>query len=688
MWTEISTNKNKILMGVIYQPPGSDDNIWEYISQCIEEVLIDYGHDIIIVGDLNDNLLTDGNSTLQDIINNYGLTQVITEPTRITPTSQTLLDPIITNNEHFIESSGVLDPICSDHCPTYATVRFYTPNRTYKKHIWKYDNGDYDAMNTHFMNTNWDYMLHNNNLENAVKMVTEKIHTVASESIPNFDITIRPKDPPWITNTIRKQIRKRNRKHKKAKMTNRQEHWSSFRQQRNKVTAEIRKAKKEFPKKIARNLESNITPKKWWSLVNTLLRGNSPKCDIPTMLDGHSVISEDQEKAELFNDYFINQTHLDENCPTPLLTKKTNNSLLEIVLTEQDIIEAIQALKPGKSAGMDEIHNKVLKQCAQSLSYPLCELFNKSLREGIYPDLWKLANVVPIYKKGDRKDKKNYRPVSLLSCLGKLMERCVFKHLFKYLTTNNIITVLQSGFKPGDSTINQMIDIYHTIACAIDGKEVRSVFCDISKAFDRVWHRGLLSKLRSIGIRGKILIWMSSYLQHRKQRVVIHGQTSQFKELSAGVPQGSVLGPLLFIIFINDIVDDITCDIRLFADDTSLSIAVEDPKCAAKLLNEDLEKIHNWARKWLVSFNPAKTKTMTFSNKRVKVIHPPLEFGSTTLEQVTSHKHLGFVLSEDCKWKRHVDSICSKAGQGCQRSGKSQGKNIFSRSVKSQGISP
>ena len=664
IWTEVITNRNRFLLGVIYRPPDSDDITWEYMSQCLEEILIDYKYDIIIVGDLNDNLLNNGNSVLQAMINNYGLIQVITEPTRITPTSRTLLDPVITNNEHLIQSSGVLDPICSDHCPTYATLRFYKPNRTYRKHIWKYDDGDYASMNMHFLNTNWDHMLDTNNTEKAAELVAEKINNIAKENIPNSEITIRPKDPPWLTNSIRMHIRKRNRKHKRAKLTNRQEHWSAFRQQRNKVIAEIRKAKKEFPKKTARKLEGEITPKKWWAVVNTLLRGNSSKCDIPFILEGHLMISDDKEKAELFNDYFISQTRLDDSCPTPLLAKKTISNLTEIVLTEQEVIEAMQSLKPSKSAGIDEIHNRILKECAHSLCYPLCQLFNKSLHIGTYPELWKLANVVPIYKNGERHDKKNYRPISLLSCIGKLMERCVSKHILQYLIKNNIVTTLQSGFKPGDSTVNQMIDIYHTIASAIDnGKEVRSVFCDISKAFDRVWHQGLLSKLHSIGIRGKLLLWLQSYLQHRKQRVFIHGKTSQFKELSAGVPQGSVLGPLLFIIFINDIVEEITCNIRLFADDTSLSITVEDPESAARIINEDLNKIHAWATKWLVTFNPTKTKTVTFSTKRVKVDHPPLKFGGTTLEQVQSHKHLGIVLSADCKWKQHVDHICSKAGK-------------------------
>ena len=187
------------------------------------------------------------------------------------------------------------------------------------------------------------------------------------------------------------------------------------------------------------------------------------------------------------------------------------------------------------------------------------------------------------------------------------MERCVHKYLYNYVVSNQILTPLQSGFVSGDSSTFQLIHIYHHFCQAVDiGKEVRAVFCDISKALDRVWHRGLIHKLSGIGCSESILKWLSSYLTCRRQRVMLNGQTSGWASVLAGVPQGSILGPFLFLIYINDIVTNIGCSIRLFADDTSLYIVAECPNTAARLLNADLETIFKWANDWLVTFNANK----------------------------------------------------------------------------------
>lgn len=239
------------------------------------------------------------------------------------------------------------------------------------------------------------------------------------------------------------------------------------------------------------------------------------------------------------------------------------------------------------------MNNKILKELSQELTEPLCCLFNHSLLSGKVPSQWKLAHVCAVYKKGDPQDISNYRPISLLSTLSKVMEKIIHKHVFNFFLDNNTITSLQSGFVAKDSTVNQLTSIYHTFCQALDeGKEVRAVFCDISKAFDWVWHKGLIHKLSLTGISGNLLEWFKDYLSDRHQRVVLSGSTSNLLNINAGVPQGSILGPLLFIVYINDIVLDIQSIIRLFADDTSLYLIVENPTTAAEILNSDLSKIN------------------------------------------------------------------------------------------------
>ena len=194
-----------------------------------------------------------------------------------------------------------------------------------------------------------------------------------------------------------------------------------------------------------------------------------------------------------------------------------------------------------------------------------------------------------------------------------------------------------------------------------EGKEIRVVFCDISKAFDRVWHKGLIYKLKAIGIKGNLLNWIENYLSERKQRVVINNTNSDWREIKAGVPQGSILGPLFFLIFINDIIIDIQSNIKLFADDTSLYLIVDDPINTATILNSDLDKIHEWSRKWLVTFNAKKTETMIISRKSNKPHHPDLIMNNSHLLPVNEHKHLGLILSNDGSWHKHIDMIVKKA---------------------------
>ena len=280
--------------------------------------------------------------------------------------------------------------------------------------------------------------------------------------------------------------------------------------------------------------------------------------------------------------------------------------------------------------------------------YPICSLLNHSLRLGILPDIWKDALVCPIPKGGNAASVSNYRPISLLSCLEKVPERVIFKHLYNHFRDNNILSPLQSDFIPGDSTTNQLTSLYNTFCKALDsGKEVRVVFCDVSKAFDRVWHNGLLCKLRAAGISDSLLSWFSSYLSERRQRVILPGTQSDWNFIQAGVPQGSIIGPLLFLLYINDIVNDIGSNIRLFADDTSLFLVVDNPNTAAETLNADLGKITEWAKTWLVKFNPAKTESLLISRKVIQPVHPPLHMLNQQIKEVESHKHLGLYFSND-----------------------------------------
>ena len=298
----------------------------------------------------------------------------------------------------------------------------------------------------------------------------------------------------------------------------------------------------------------------------------------------------------MLNMYFASQSAIDDSNKTLPIPEPVQHTLESITITTQDVLDVFLHLDVSKACGPDLIIPLLLKEGSHILAHPYAVIFNRSLSQGYFPSSWKEANVTPIFKKDDKSQPSNYRPISLLSIVGKAMELCIHKYLYNYITVNGILTPLQSGIRYGDSTTNQLQHTYHTICEAVDkDKELRAVFCDISKAFDRVWHKGLLFKLRTIGCSDSIVNWFLSYLSNRRQQVVINGQAFDWASVLAGVPQGSILGPLLFLFFINVIVKHIGCSIRLFDDDTSFYIIVDCPLQAGQLLNRDLNVISIWA---------------------------------------------------------------------------------------------
>ena len=252
------------------------------------------------------------------------------------------------------------------------------------------------------------------------------------------------------------------------------------------------------------------------------------------------------------------------------------------------ILKIIRSSNPNKAHGLDDISIRMIKLCVDALLLPLKLIFENCLNQDLFPKMWKKANIVPVHKKNHKSLKQNYRPISLLQIFGKILEKLIFDTLYQHLDTNILLNLNQSGFRPGDSTINQLLSIVNSIFQAFDCNPtlgVRSVYLDISKTFERVWHEGLFYKMRRCCIYGKLLSLMQSFLAHRKQRTVLNDKTSKWGAVTAGVPQGSILGPPFFLIYINYLTDGLKCKVKLFADDTSIFIVVHDQNTAAENLN-------------------------------------------------------------------------------------------------------
>ena len=658
------------IFGTIYRADKSE-MYWDLLDISIANA-VDMEMDTIILGDFNLDLLSDNKTKLCYLEAAYGLNQLISEPTRITHQSRTLIDWILVTCPNKVRGAGVLDPICSDHCPVYVTIASdIQREKCYKRKIY-----DYSRANIANLKRDIEMIGNRLNLTEDIDILTSRLTDELLNScdanIPHRSVLIRPKDPLWMNNEIRHLIRKRNRQHKIAKISNRPSDWQLFRVLRNKVISSVRKAKKQHINRIDTAINESTGSKTWWKLVKSYLLKKSAKKNCHSIIKADVLYEDLTDVTELMNAYFTNQsTVLDPDDDPPPLDERCDDRLTDIILGTGEVKDILLSVDTSKATGPDKIGNKIIKTCADSLAPILGKIFNLSLKMSTFPNIWKEAYVIPIYKTGNLYDCSNYRPVALISCIAKIFEKCIFKYVFNFLRDNNLLTNLQSGFTPGDSTTNQLTFLYDFIAKALDdGKEVRAVFCDISKAFDKVWHKGILHKLKSYGIHGNLLKWFESYLNNRTQRVVINGQTSSSRTVSAGVPQGSVLGPLLFMIYINDIVENIDSNIRLFADDTSLYVIVDDPVVTADCLNNDLLRISTWAKKWKVSFNPNKTKSIQFSRKRNKSIKPELSMSGVKVQEVENHKHLGLIFQSNCQWDIHINSIIKKASPliNCLRS--------------------
>ena len=306
----------------------------------------------------------------------------------------------------------------------------------------------------------------------------------------------------------------------------------------------------------------------------------------------------------------------------------------------------------------------MIKLCGNSICKPLSVIFKDCPSEGKFLHEWKKANVVPVHKKGNKQNLENYRAISLLPICSKIFERLIYNEMFTFFTENNLISPNQSGFRPGDSCVNQLLAITHEIYKSFDeGFEVRGVFLYISKAFDKVWHKGLLLKLNQNGISGNLLKLLRDFLSYRKQRVVLNGQHSSWDNVDAGVPQGSILGPLLFLIYTNDLSNNLSSNCKLFADDTSLLSVVNNIHTSATTLSQDLKAITKWAFQRKMTFNPDLSKQaqeVIFSRKIKKLLHPTLLFNNIPLNNSLFQKHLGLTLDIKLNFSENIKSITKK----------------------------
>ena len=670
LWTEIRSNTQKLLIGNVYRPPNSGPIWWEEFQTVYNAINEDNIYStVIILGDFNAHFPSYEGTKFLEFINNNNLNYHINSPTRITETSAKILDQILSNCCNLIDHVEIEDPVSfNDHCTVGIWLKLKTEkHKCYNRRMWNFKEMDTNKFQNCLSSIDFSFCDQITDIDSSVEAWTNKVYNAALSTIPNKLVQIRPNDKPWFNGFLRRLLRKKNRLYKRAKTLNTTYFWDKFRKARNTYFNNCKRIRREYEstKYTALIEESKRNNKKWWLLLKNCMGITNMSSEIPPLKVNDNIFTNDKDKAEVFNNYFTKICDLNlENAPDLDMNnaKHQGNILENIEITNQDVIDQLKNLDVTKAYGLDNISPRFLKLGYEYLHDSITKLFNYSLRNKIFPTVWKLAYVTPLYKKNNPSEVGNYRPVSILNTLSKVFEKIIFKYMYNFFIDENIISPFQSGFLPGFSTISQLIEIHYKLAFALENKkETRMVFLDISKAFDRVWHHGLIYKLKGCGIEGNLLEWIENYLFERKQCVKIKGVSSDLNMIKAGVPQGSVLGPLLFLIFINDLTKQIDkCNIRLFADDTCLFSSSTNRNQIAANINHDLNKVQQWATFWQVEFGAHKSKVLNISNRLNQDNLPQILLNDTQIENVQSHKHLGIILDTKLSWSNYVDYIHTK----------------------------
>ena len=442
-----------------------------------------------------------------------------------------------------------------------------------------------------------------------------------------------------------------------ASRTNSPVKWKSFRQYRNSLAKYIKQAHINYINEVVGGSLID-RPKTLWSYVKLMKTEN---LGIPTLRTQTKLCTTDEDKAQALNEQF--QSVFSSSSSDNIPDKGPSNypSISHIKIHEDGVTKQLLNLNPTKASGPDEVSPRLLKSVAVELAPALTILYQQSIDTGEVPVQWRQAIVTAIYKKGAKSDPSNYRPISLTCLCCKMLEHIVLSHMAKHLSQHNILLDSQHGFRERLSTVTQLITFVHDWATTLEHRgQTDVVLLDFSKAFDKVSHHHLSVKLDFYGIRGSTQHWINAFLADCQQAVSVNGRHSPWGKVTSGVPQGSVLGPALFLLYINDIQDNIHSQIRLFADDSIVYREINDHDDHL-ILQQDLQILAEWATKWLMEFNVQICAVLSITHKRKPSHYQYSIFGQPLANYVDQHDYLGITIASDLRWNSHCNNVIKKS---------------------------
>jgi hypothetical protein len=673
-WIKIKlVNKDCLVVGCVYRSPSAEKLANANLSRSILRVAEQAHSHLLIMGDFNYPTIDwatctstkkdtndDSNVFLETVKDAY-LFQHVTRPTRcrINNTPSTI-DLIFTNEEGMINDLELCSPMGkSDHSIIHFNLTCYSMVRTSQGSRFMYDRGDYDGMRQFIQTTDWGTLLGSNDVQAQWAAINQVLSKAMDKYIPKREIRTAYKR--FLTPLDKKTVAKIKKKHRawaRFMETREGQHYNKFCRYRNEVRKLSRKARCNYEQQIADEAKSN--PKKFWSFARNQTKTRDGVADLQKGGDPKNLTVTDREKAEVLLEQFTSVFTKEPQGDIPRLDDTHCDApMQQLDITADMVKKKLAELKPNKSPGPDGISPRVYYELSAELAAPLASVFNNSLRAGKVPSEWKTAVISAIFKKGNRKEPANYRPISLTNIASKVMESLVRDHILDHMQSNDLLSDRQFGFVKGRSTVLQLLHVVEKWTEMLDqGDQVDAIYMDFAKAFDKVPHKRLISKMSSYGISNQLLNWVTDFLSARNHRVRVNGSYSEEADVLSGIPQGSVLGPTLFILFINDLPGCTTNEVYLFADDTKIFSPITSDK-EVTALQKDIDECLKWSKKWLLEFNKDKCKVLDIST-RPRGQHA-YHMQGTVLSHIAVEKDLGVEMDTHLKYDQHISSKAKKA---------------------------
>ena len=683
LWMEVTKGCSKYIVGGLYRHPGY--NLSEF-TQKFESVLSQLSNQklrCIVAGDINIDLKkfpnhSDTKAYLDClIVNNF--IPIVLMPTRISDRSATLIDHIYycdPSKHNCVNTVTAGNFWCdiTDHLPNFVLLRNNPKNRHKLNNlpfIKLYSPKNIQKFKSNVSNINWDDLHRCNNLNEGYIFFHTQITECYNKCFPTVRLSRKhARDKLWVTKGIKQSSNHKNKLYKKWLCSHNPDDkvkYKDYLKIFKRVTSAAQSAyyKEKFDTRV------NSVKQLWINLnqISSLCRSKT-STKIDKLIYNNEAFTDPTDICNKLNSYFCSigttlvqslsqcgQTDFKKFCPPP-----NKDSMFCSPVTPDEIVKIIHNFPNNKAPGSDHISSKILKEICECIVTPLTHLFNLSFETGIVPDLLKIAKVVPIYKKGEKYLPDNYRPISLLSIFEKILEKLMYRRLADFLDKNKTLYEFQFGFRKNYSTSRAVMEVLDNIYQHSDNDEITmGIYCDLKKAFDTVNHSILLQKLSIYGIRGNVLKWFTSYLSNRSQYTVLLDKESQLEFVTCGVPQGSVLGPLLFLIYVNDIQYAVTnATIKLFADDTNLFIHNRDPIQLFSIANTCMAQLFEWFTVNRLSLNLEKTYYSIFGAKHKDMNGLSLYINGRPIQKVDCCKYLGILIDSDLKWKDHINYIYNK----------------------------